>query len=59
MKVDRAKEIIESLGYIDVEYKNNPVYINRIIEEDSSAMVKDLNTNEIKKVPIEDLTDTY
>lgn len=59
MKADRAKEIIESLGYIDVEYKNNPVYINRIFENENSAVVKDLKTNEIIKVPIEDLTDRY
>lgn len=45
MNIKRANEIVRSLGVIDVNYKSNPVWIERIHEETNEIDVKDLNTN--------------
>ena len=53
---ERVREILESLGTIEVKYKNNPVWLESISnDKDGRIQVRDLNTNEHFYVEIEDL----
>lgn len=55
MKLHKAEEIYNSRGVIDVTYKDRPVWIESISEQSEVAHVKDLETNELKIVPILEL----
>lgn len=60
MDAHRAKEIIQSKGYIDVKYKGKPVLINEIYEYSDTALVKEINVNEssLTEVELKDLCET-
>lgn len=55
MDLKRVEEIINSKGVINVFYKNDPVWIEGIIQEEASAHVKNLDNNQTLNVPISDL----
>lgn len=55
MLTERAVEIINSLGVINVTYNNKPVWIEDIQRENNKVQVKDLKTNEVIEVEISDL----
>lgn len=56
MKKERAEEILQSKGAIEVTYKNSPVWLEGISNhQDNKIRVKDLNTNEHLNVNIVDL----
>ncbi|MDF2882230.1 MAG: Small acid-soluble spore protein family [Clostridiaceae bacterium] len=55
MDFNRAEEIIQSLGVINVTYKNNAIWIEDIQRPTNTAHIKDLKTSEIKEVPINQL----
>ncbi|MCY6372563.1 H-type small acid-soluble spore protein [Clostridium ganghwense] len=54
---ERAEEIIDSLGVINVTYKNNPIWIKYIERENETAHIKNLKTNESMEVAISDLNE--
>lgn len=58
MQTNRANEIINSPKKIEVLYKNNSVWIENVDTTNSTANVKILDTNEILKVPVNDLKET-
>ena len=52
----RLGEILESRGIINVTYRNNPVWLEGIgTDKDGVIQVKDLKTNKLMSVEIEDL----
>ena len=55
MKIVRAKEIVESHGVINVVYKNKPIWIEYLQEDEKTAMVKDMIDNVVYEVNIEEL----
>lgn len=55
MLTERAVEIINSLGVINVTYNNKSVWIEDIQRENNKVQVKDLKTNEVIEVEISDL----
>jgi small acid-soluble spore protein H (minor) len=55
MKIERAKEIFDSYGVINVNYKSKPVWIEDIHLEEYTAHVKVLPTDEVIEVPIREL----
>lgn len=55
MLKDRAMEILRSQAVIDVTYKNNAIWIESIDQQENTAQVKNLKTNKINKVLIDDL----
>ncbi len=57
MLTERAIEIINSVGVINVTYKNNPVWIQDIESENNKVHVKDLKTNEVIEVEVSDLVE--
>lgn len=58
MDIDRAEEIVRSLGYIDVTYENKPVWIEQINEGMGMVTVKDMDSSKTEEVPISDLIET-
>lgn len=58
MRIDEAKQIINSLGYIDVVCGNNSVWIEDLDEENGMAKIKILETDQISEVPVSDLKQT-
>jgi small acid-soluble spore protein, H-type len=40
MDIERADEIVKSLGYINVTYNNKPVWIERINPEEQTVVIK-------------------
>lgn len=52
MNLKRAEEIFNSFGVINVIYNNDSVWIEDIQESSETAHVKNLNTGELKEVPI-------
>lgn len=47
MEKEKVKEILNSKGFIEVKYKNKPVYLEGIgTDQDGKILVKDLETNE-------------
>jgi small acid-soluble spore protein H (minor) len=59
MDLKRAKEIINSKGVIEVTYNNAPVWLESVIEEDASAHVKLLSTNQSMNIPVEQLSERH
>ncbi|MCY6485783.1 H-type small acid-soluble spore protein [Clostridium aestuarii] len=57
MIVERAEEILHSLGVINVTYENNPVWIENIEKENKTVSIKNLKTNKLIEVPISDLNE--
>ncbi|KOF57359.1 MULTISPECIES: H-type small acid-soluble spore protein [Clostridium] len=57
MEKERVKEILNSKGFIEVRYKNKPVYLEGIgTDQDGKILVKDLTTSEKFNVDIRELT---
>ncbi|MFD3157143.1 H-type small acid-soluble spore protein [Haloimpatiens sp. FM7330] len=57
MNLKRGEEIINSLGVINVTYKDKPVWIENINEERKIAKVKYINSTESISVPISQLNE--
>lgn len=57
MLAERAVEIINSLGVINVIYNNKPVWIEDIERENNKVYVKDLKTNQVIEVEVSDLVE--
>lgn len=55
MKLERAKEIFNSYGVVNVNYKSKPVWIEDIYLEENSVQVKVLSTDEVLEVPVGEL----
>lgn len=56
MNKQRVKEIIESPGIIEVTYKNDSVWLESLsTDRDGKIKVKDIDTNRLIIVDIEDL----
>lgn len=55
MNLKKAVETVDSLGVINVTYKNSPVWIENINRENRTAQVKDLKTNKVIEVSISKL----
>ena len=55
MDLKRAEDIYNSLGVINVSYKNRNIWIEDIQKESSTAHIKDLKTGELGEVPIAEL----
>lgn len=55
MVLERTKEIINSLGVIDVKYKDESVWIEKINVERGTAFVKSLVTGNIEEASISEL----
>lgn len=55
MKLERAKEIFDSYGVIEVSYKSKPIWIESIYLEENTAQVKVLSSNEVLEVPVGEL----
>lgn len=53
--LNRAIEIVKSLGVTDVTYKNESVWIEDINAEQETAFVKKLATGDIEEVRISEL----
>jgi small acid-soluble spore protein H (minor) len=57
MDKERVEQIVESRGYIEVTYRDNPVWIENI-NRDGKAQVKDMRTNELREVSFAELQET-
>lgn len=55
MNIERATEIIESLGVIEVSYKGDPVWLENINKQSNTVRVKNMKTEEELNVGIRDL----
>lgn len=55
MNFSRAEEIMQSLGVINVTYKDNAIWIEDVQKASNTAHVKDLKTYEIKEVSLNEL----
>lgn len=55
MNMERASEIIESLGVIGVNYKGDSVWLENINEESNTVRVKNMKTDKELNVDIKDL----
>ncbi|CDF59214.1 H-type small acid-soluble spore protein [Thermobrachium celere] len=55
MRLERALEIQDSLGVIDVKYNGHSVWIEEVHKSTKSAVVKDLETNKVFEVPVSKL----
>lgn len=58
MDIDRAEEIVRSLGYINVTYEDKPVWIESINQGMGMVVVKDMDSNKTEEVPISSLVET-
>jgi H-type small acid-soluble spore protein len=58
MDAHRAKEIIQSKGYINIKYKHRPVLINEVYEYSDTALIKDIDKNALIEVQLKDLSET-
>lgn len=56
MNKQRAKEILESKGIIEVKYGNDPVWLEGVgTDQDSKIQIRDINTNQRFSVDISEL----
>lgn len=55
MDLNEIEEIYNSRGVINVIYKGNPVWIEDIARQSELAHVRDLETDELRIVPISEL----
>lgn len=58
MDSKRAQEILESHGVIEVLYQNQPVWIEKIID-DNRAIVSQMTTRRQHEVSISELTEGH
>lgn len=58
MNFKDAIEVMESKGYMDVVCGNRSVWIEGVNEEDDTALVKEINSNNTYLVPLAQLTRT-
>jgi H-type small acid-soluble spore protein len=56
MERQRAEEILNSPNHINVTYKNIPIWIDAVAEEDT-ARIRDLNSDLAMEVPVAELTE--
>lgn len=60
MDKDKAEAILESKGVIGVTYENHPVWLEGIgNRDDGMILVKNIATNELFEVNVEDLKESY
>lgn len=57
MQSERAEEIMNSKGVIEVLYNNKPVWIQNVNPVNNISEVKILDTDEKISVPVEKLTE--
>ena len=57
MQSERAEEIMNSKGVIEVLYDNKPVWIHNVNPINNTAEVKILDTDEKISIPVEKLTE--
>lgn len=57
MNINRAEEIIKSKGVIDVQYKNDSVWLESIDESNRTANVRILNSKKEFVVPVDELNE--
>lgn len=57
MNFTRAEEIVQSLGVINVTYKDKVIWIEDVQRSSNTAHIKDLKTSEIKEVPLTELNE--
>lgn len=55
MELKRAEDIYNSLGVINVTYKNRNIWIEDIQKESNTAHIKDLKTGELGEVSVSEL----
>lgn len=58
MDFQNAKEVMESKGYIDVEYRSKAVMLEQIFEEKNCALVKEVDSDKRFYVSLSDLVIT-
>ena len=58
MRINRAKEILNSSDNIEVLYKSNPIWIKNVNETNYYVEVKDLKDNTTFEVHANDLTES-
>jgi small acid-soluble spore protein H (minor) len=56
MEIDRAKQIFNALGVVEIYYQGYPVWIEKI--KDDKALVQNLDTNQILEAPVHDLVES-
>ncbi|SHH50673.1 H-type small acid-soluble spore protein [Tepidibacter thalassicus] len=55
MFIRRAQEILQSNDIVEVLYKNEPIWIERVDNKTETAYVRSLNNDKRMEVPILDL----
>lgn len=55
MNFKRAEEIVQSLGVINVTYRDKAIWIEDVQKASNTAHIKDLKTSEIKEVSLTEL----
>lgn len=58
MDINRAEEIINTKGIIEVTYKDSPVWLESIIRENDTAQVKLLSNDKTMNIPVHDLMES-
>lgn len=57
MEREKVKEILSSKGFIEVKYRNRPVFLEATgSDQDGKILVKDLETNQKFQADIRELT---
>ena len=59
MHVERAQEILHSDAKIDVFYQENPVWIDKVVMDESHADITMLDTKEKLYVPVAELHEPH
>lgn len=57
MTIDRAVEIVDSIGVIDVKYKNHSIWIENVDKNTGMAMIKDIDDGDNSQVSVSDLVE--
>ncbi|WBW97842.1 H-type small acid-soluble spore protein [Oceanirhabdus sp. W0125-5] len=58
MLMRRAQEIFNSKGVFDVKYNNTNVWINELNFDKNTAIIKDLNNNQVMEVEVSNLIES-
>lgn len=57
MEREKVKEVLNSKGFIEVKYRNRPVFLEATgSDQDGKILVKDLETNQKFQADIRELT---
>lgn len=60
MESKQVKEVLNSKGFIEVKYRNRPVFLEATgSDQDGKILVKDLETNEKFQADIRELTANF